>query len=1497
MSVSGAVPAEVRLATLLFGKPRTTLEGGKDVPFVELKEAVDTASKASGGVMEPSEFKGILDWHAIKCTQTDLQEISNQCRVADSTKIDVKKLLDRMQRIHKGTLKVTAPKVTVQELRKKLEALLKKKFVSLFAAFEKFDPAKTGDITAEQFRSALARHGFVMDDETFETFCNDWMAGADATKLRVTGNINYEAFKRKFGGLAVSGGSEFVSKFHDEGMRKHLEKLHARDKYTKLRFAPAERIISALERLMPSRFSSVHEAFQSFDQNRSGTVDSTEFQTAIEKFANLRMKDDEYEKLARHFKLNLLKQLSFQDFSRAFGSLITGSVQGKTMADRNDASLKALKTRVKQASNTLGNTTAANAAKQFAAKLGNKFDQLRVAFNSMDLDSSGAIEPDELRKVLLGYNLQMTDPEWRKFLQGYNRDAEGRIQREEFYKKFGSFIKGSHGGGGPGANNAAEREKMMRKVNKHQKPMAEVSAEVATQRLKQILASKYDDTRKAFLTIDLDNSGVIEAAEFRQALEKFNLVMTDAEFSKFLAANKLNVGSKVDFAKFQKKFSAMITGEYNGHGATERHQAVMKAHKEKVYGRSNDAQSKSAQAKDSKKQAEPSKPKAAAEQSAAAKTSSSDESAAAVRSPAGGATAAAPVGESRKKPADARKRSAKPKPVRYMSLLDAIARLENLLGKKARKLPAALIAMDLEATSTLMPDECRRVLAQFGINLTAKDFRQLCQLYDGWDDSGVVNYVALAKGFGADLAQRVYDVSPMKKAANAKVVADARVALKEGQEYLLDKLRNAYEKVVSAMFFADTNEAGFITDEDFVSILARQGGVRLTKAELSAFCDYYNKPSTRFDNSASKHIDYKKFSKLFDSLRNPVDFTDAKVKKRFKAQNEEAEAYLRDKLRNAYPKVLRAFKSLMENDPAGDGSQGVSHAAFRRMLTRFGAVRMTNQEWAGFISKYDSNRDGFISFDELKVLFKDYAERDHAKRVKAANARQQVVEDRYKRRQRAREVEQKLIGPPVPVEGAEDVLALHFQNKLGTVAKTISMLDREGNGLLPRDDFQRACARTGLQLTTREMDALCQKYDPELGTRVNIAKFLETMKQKIAVLQASSINPVRVKRLFKSMQELLAFKFDSADKAFTVFDENKSGRLEPSQWGSVFDTIGLQATPQEQTAVARYLDSRSDGSGGVDFRSFSKFWHNLPGTPGTELVRALEAWARRSGGKTPDELLAKAEDSFSMLDGQNERTLPLLEFVAALGAAGIRVDNPESVLTPFKQGVRYNYGLMLERMRSALKAAVAKWTSPDSSANAKRGNRPPSTAAGSRATGSSAQRRQGQYSRGNVRSSTASRGAPVPQSRQPSRGGSFPPIRTRVPTAASSSSRPVTSRTLKDSKRAALEAKLRAAQFGLARAPKVASKGREQKKVVQSMDEVDFETAVFACWKKLRALFVAADKQRSGRLPQKTVVGILLRNQIGSNPEELRTKTKAHIDDNGVNYNMLIKSILQSRSR
>jgi Ca2+-binding EF-hand superfamily protein len=1485
MTRGGADPAEVRLVKLLYGKPRTALDGNTDQPIVELKEAVQKVEK--GGLIKRQELRSILDWHAIKCTANDFDAICKRSKEGDEN-ISTKTLFERLSRIQNGSLKVTDRKVTVTQLRQKVEDLLRNKFATIYSAFKKLDTDNSGDISAQEFRKALALYNFVMDDETFEMFCADWMSQSDATKLNVTGNISYEAFKRRFGGMVIDPSKNHFGDVHDKDMRSHLKKLHERDRYTQLRFASAQQVLKELSRLFTSRFASVHEAFSALDTDKSGSIDITEFKFALEKFANLRMKDEEYQNLSRHLRFNLMKPIDFASFGRAFGDLITGHFEKKTMADRNEARLKAHKEKVTNASHQLDYTTADKAAKQFAKKIGNKFDQLRMAFNSMDLDGSGTIESDEFRNVLEGYNLRMTDAEWVKFMKIYAHDKSGKIKRDAFYKQFGPIINGDFGDDVSGQNERKERSRMLAKVNKRQ-VQATVTAKVATGMLQNMIEHKFDDIRKAFRSFDQDNSGNIEVSEFRKDLKNFNIVMSDAEFSKFLKMHNLSTNQQISFLAFQQKFSNLITGKFEGHLATVTHQASLKEHADKVLARQGMMKvklDKSMIAKpkiDKLNEEEPS----SSPQNVKAKGPGSGVAAAMSGYTA---TSTATKAENKGSPQKKKKKPSAPKQskiVRYMSLLDAIARLETLLGPKARKLPAALIAMDLEATSQLKPVEGQRVFAQFGINLTAKDFRQLFKLYDSWEDDGLANYVKLAKCFGAQLEQRVYEVSPMKMKILAKSVEDEKNALKEGQEYLLNKLRNNFEMVMVQMRQADTGSLGHITDDEFVAVLARQGGVRLTKSELAAFMNYYNKPSLRFDVNAKRHIDYKKFSKLFDRLRHPVDFSDPSVKQKFQVQNKQAEIYLRDKLRNAYPKVLRAFKALI-NDTNNNGKSqvGLTHSAFRRMLTRFGAVRMTNSEWDGFISKYDSNNDGFISFDEFLTLFSDYCERDAKALKEKKTAYTKQVEARKNRRERAREVAQKLIGPAVPVQGAEEVLARHFQNKIGSVAKTFSLLDREGNGMLPRDDFQRACARTGLQLTTREMDALSEKYDPKKKCRVNINDFMTTMRQMISALQANTVNPVIVKRLFKSTQELIAFKYKTSEEAFAIFDANKSGLLEPTEWESVFTTIGLTISHQERTALARFLDLRSDGSG-VDPKAFSKLWANLPGTPATELSRSVATWARRSGGKTLEQLMTQLRQAFDMLDGQNERSLPLLELVAALRDAGIKLDNAEPTLQPFRQGNRYNYTLLCNRAKELLSQLFAKWKVKGES-----DKRPIST----RST-HSANVVQARSSNNNsrVRSSHKSNGtrsAKLPQigRTSPSRKYQNIPLH-ETPTA----------RSLPQGKRVVLEARLRAAQMGCARSKKSPKRNKQKSSKDDRSDDsatdTDFDTVAFSCWKKLRVMFVAADKNRQRRLPLKTVTSILLRNQVGTRADEIHSRLKPHSDSQGIIYNDFIREILQSRAR
>lgn len=68
-------------------------------------------------------------------------------------------------------------------------------------------------------------------------------------------------------------------------------------------------------------------------------------------------------------------------------------------------------------------------------------------FRMYDKDKSGAIDYNELRAMLLNFNIQLTDDHYQKLVRHIDPDLSGEIGYDEFLDFFGAAIQGKESGG------------------------------------------------------------------------------------------------------------------------------------------------------------------------------------------------------------------------------------------------------------------------------------------------------------------------------------------------------------------------------------------------------------------------------------------------------------------------------------------------------------------------------------------------------------------------------------------------------------------------------------------------------------------------------------------------------------------------------------------------------------------------------------------------------------------------------------------------------------------------------------------------------------------------------------------------------------------------------------------------------------------------------------------------------------------------------------------
>lgn len=98
------------------------------------------------------------------------------------------------------------------------------------------------------------------------------------------------------------------------------------------------------------------------------------------------------------------------------------------------------------------------------------------------------------------------------------------------------------------------------------KPKAEKTMAVGDveKKLMNVLEEKFTKIRDAFHAFDVDNSGSITPNELREALAKYNFVLTDEGFARVVNGIDLSHDGKISFSEFNKKYGSATTGQFKG---------------------------------------------------------------------------------------------------------------------------------------------------------------------------------------------------------------------------------------------------------------------------------------------------------------------------------------------------------------------------------------------------------------------------------------------------------------------------------------------------------------------------------------------------------------------------------------------------------------------------------------------------------------------------------------------------------------------------------------------------------------------------------------------------------------------------------------------------------------------------------------------------------------------------------------------------------------------
>jgi len=181
--------------------------------------------------------------------------------------------------------------------------------------------------------------------------------------------------------------------------------------------------------------------------------------------------------------------------------------------------------------------------KRFREKLGIGYkDGLKAHFQKYDLDGSGAIGSREFRRVLMDFNIRVTNQQFDQIMQIFDMDGSQEID----FKEFVSILENQD------AINSQFRATLHPELLDWQ-----ITGQFASS-----VAKKWDKVAAAFIAFDKQQTGNLSYGEMKLILQRLDVIderMTDERFRVLMKHYDTNEDGNIGYVEFLKHFATSVS--------------------------------------------------------------------------------------------------------------------------------------------------------------------------------------------------------------------------------------------------------------------------------------------------------------------------------------------------------------------------------------------------------------------------------------------------------------------------------------------------------------------------------------------------------------------------------------------------------------------------------------------------------------------------------------------------------------------------------------------------------------------------------------------------------------------------------------------------------------------------------------------------------------------------------------------------------------------------
>ncbi|EDV26886.1 uncharacterized protein TRIADDRAFT_54259 [Trichoplax adhaerens] len=390
---------------------------------------------------------------------------------------------------------------------------VRENYNDLWSTFSAIDEKDDGMIALDRLHRILGKFIFPMPDNLFTQIM-------DRFGFRATGRMPWKHFMQKFqaDALPANGQTLLIRPSHKYNpIMESQKEMQPQD------------IWNLLNSKIKDGYSSIKQAFLTFDDDKDGRVSHKEMRRIIEKFC-FRLGDNQFREIINRLDPNRNGYISYKEFMDIF--------EEKETADGH----KWLKSnhRFNETRKPIAMTWE-KAEDILRIKIAENWSTLAKAFGSIDEDKDGAISKSELKRLLNEYAMVIPDEHFKTFWSRCDVNSDGTIQFEEFVQRLGLKInEGDVYGTSTKIHDESDKMEQKRlhdqaarlgKVEQRAHDLTgKMTAEAVMKKLQDSVTQSSSDIRRVFQRYDKDGDGKVSESEFRLVLGGMGLSMSDEQF-------------------------------------------------------------------------------------------------------------------------------------------------------------------------------------------------------------------------------------------------------------------------------------------------------------------------------------------------------------------------------------------------------------------------------------------------------------------------------------------------------------------------------------------------------------------------------------------------------------------------------------------------------------------------------------------------------------------------------------------------------------------------------------------------------------------------------------------------------------------------------------------------------------------------------------------------------------------------------------------------------